>query len=267
MTNEQLATIIQGGNANELKPLLWEKVRPLLQVKARDGYSKYYTRCKQCGIELTDIYQECYGAFEEGLKAYKPESNLKFTSFLSYPLKNLFKRLLGYANQNETPLNTAISLETPLKCADDDLLLLLDTLQDEQATEFINRIESQNISEQVRTIIAELPDRPKRIIIAYYLEGMTLQAIAAELGISDSRVQQLKAQAMRTLRKSPQLKRIYTDFYQTRYHRHTYYQEWNPEKYYLKKYNKPPESYAREQEKQYKLYNKWKDEIIIEYYL
>ena len=104
MCNEELAQAIKQGQP-ELKPLLWEQVQKLLELKAQDCYCKYFSRCIKCGIDLTDIYQECYFVFEEALKAYNHESGYKFTTYLTYPLKNAFLRLLGYNNDNNTALN------------------------------------------------------------------------------------------------------------------------------------------------------------------
>lgn len=267
MTNEQLAALIKDGKT-EYKPLLYEQVQKLLEMKSRDCYCKYFSRCIKCGIDLTDIYQECYFVFEEGLKAYKPESGYKFTSFLSYPFKNMFMRLLGYNNDNNTALNESLSLEQPINSdIDSDIILLLETIADTKATEFIEKIDRLSIAEQVREIINALPDRPKRVIIAYYIENRTLKDIAAELQISESRIQQIRTQAERTLKKSPQLQQLYNDFYKSHYNNRPYYYDWNPERFYLKKYNKPPEEYGKHQQKQYEQYNKWLDKVTREYYL
>ena len=266
MCNEELAQAIKQGQP-ELKPLLWEQVQKLLELKAQDCYCKYFSRCIKCGIDLTDIYQECYFVFEEALKAYNHESGYKFTTYLTYPLKNAFLRLLGYNNDNNTALNDSISLEQPINSEiDSDIILLLETIADTAAAEFIEKIDRLSIAEQIREIINALPDRPKYMIIAYYLENKTLKEIAAELQLSESRIQQIRTQAERTLKKSPQLQQLYNDFYKSHYNNRPYYYDWNPERFYLKKYNKPPEEYGKQQ-KQYEQYKQWLDKVTREYYL
>ena len=264
--NEELAQAIKQGKA-ELKPLLWEQVQPLLLLKAKDCYCKFFTRCIKCGIELSDLEQECYFVFEEALKAYNHESGYKYTTYLTYPLKNAFMRLLGYNNDNNTALNESISLEQPITENNNDVILLLETIADTKATAFIEKIDRLSIAEQVREIINALPDRPKYIIIAYYLENKTLKEIAAALHLSESRIQQIRTQAERTLKKSPQLQQLYNDFYKSHYNNRPYYYDWNPERFYLKKYNKPPEEYGKQQPKQYEQYKQWLDKVTIEYYL
>lgn len=48
--------------------------------------------------------------------------------------------------------------------------------------------------------IAELPDRLRLVVVGYYLEQRPMTGIAAELGVTESRVSQLCAQALRMLR-------------------------------------------------------------------
>lgn len=52
----------------------------------------------------------------------------------------------------------------------------------------------------LRGALGELPERMKRIISLYYSEGKTQAEIGAELGVTESRVCQLRRQALRTLR-------------------------------------------------------------------
>lgn len=60
MTNEQLAVLAQDPNNKELVPVLWDKVKNLLYMKANSAYRQYKSIFTQCGIELSDIRQSCY---------------------------------------------------------------------------------------------------------------------------------------------------------------------------------------------------------------
>lgn len=55
MTNEMLAQFIQEGGNDELIPILWEKVRKLLYVKADRFYSLYKSACDGSGVDVWDI--------------------------------------------------------------------------------------------------------------------------------------------------------------------------------------------------------------------
>lgn len=89
MTNEQLAALAQQPENEELVPLLWEKVKPVLWLKAKQAYNARQSVFQQCGVELWDIRQSCYMVFLSALKGYKPETGIKFNSYLSYPFRTL----------------------------------------------------------------------------------------------------------------------------------------------------------------------------------
>ncbi|MDQ1287663.1 MAG: sigma-70 family polymerase sigma factor [Actinomycetota bacterium] len=48
----------------------------------------------------------------------------------------------------------------------------------------------------LRDAIAELPERPRRVVTGYYLENRQLSEIAEELGVTQSRVSQLRAEGL-----------------------------------------------------------------------
>lgn len=49
--------------------------------------------------------------------------------------------------------------------------------------------------------LGALPDRERRVIIGYFLEDRTSSQLAAELGVTESRVSQLRTHALATLRR------------------------------------------------------------------
>jgi RNA polymerase sigma factor for flagellar operon FliA len=56
------------------------------------------------------------------------------------------------------------------------------------------------VSTQLSVAIAELPQREARVLALYYVEEMTLKEIGVVLGLVESRVSQIRAAAVRTLR-------------------------------------------------------------------
>ena len=51
----------------------------------------------------------------------------------------------------------------------------------------------------IRQLLADLPERGKRVLIGYYLEGRTMRQIAESLGITEMRVSQLRRQLLAQL--------------------------------------------------------------------
>lgn len=189
MTNEQLAGFIQRGESDELIPILWERVRKLLYMKSEQIYRQYKDRFAQCGVEVWDLKQESYTAFLEAVKAYKSDSGLKFTSFLKYPFRNAVNELIGLRTSRtiNEPLNNSTSLNKPLDSSEDDVITLLDTLADDTALDFIERMETASVGETVRAVIETLQEQHRDVIKLRYFEGLTLkqsrELVAEALGI------------------------------------------------------------------------------------
>jgi RNA polymerase sigma factor for flagellar operon FliA len=62
--------------------------------------------------------------------------------------------------------------------------------------------EKQETEERVRTAIASLPERERKVVALYYYGEVTMKQIGAEIGVNESRVSQLHARAIRRLRDS-----------------------------------------------------------------
>ncbi len=63
-----------------------------------------------------------------------------------------------------------------------------------------DRIENEELVQLVTQRLAELPDQQKKILSMYYFEDMRLAEIAAVFGLTESRICQIHAQAVRSLR-------------------------------------------------------------------
>ena len=217
MTNEQLVTYIQQGS-KELITILWERVKNLCFMICGKYFAKYSEKFAACGVELCDLRQECYSAFLLAVKSYKADSELQFTSFLEYPIRNTAAELLGIRNTDRTnckPLDNAVSLDKPIEAADNDNMTLADVIPDTESTKAFERVLQEVADDHARAVLWEalekLTERERDVIVLIFFEGKTAQAIAAEWGVSAQRVGQIKGQAIHTLRKIPTLKVLYEE--------------------------------------------------------
>ncbi len=217
MTNEQLASFIQQDNS-ELIPILWERVKNLCFLICGKYFAKYSEKFAACGVELCDLRQECYSAFLLAVKSYKADSELQFTSFLEYPIRNTAAELLGIRNTDRTnckPLDNAVSLDKPIEAADNDNMTLADVIPDTESTKAFERVLQEVADDHARAVLWEalekLTERERDVIVLIFFEGKTAQSIAAEWGVSAQRVGQIKGQAIHTLRKIPTLKVLYEE--------------------------------------------------------
>ena len=66
--------------------------------------------------------------------------------------------------------------------------------------DFTTRFEERELREALDRAVGALPERERFVVSLYYVEDMTMREIAAVLTVSETRVSQLHAQAVRRLR-------------------------------------------------------------------
>lgn len=209
MTNEQLASYIQQGGNDELIPILWERIRNLMYMKSDKVYRAYKSDFVRCGVEIWDLKQSCYMAFLEAVRGYKPDKDLKFTSYLSYPFRNMVSGMIGIRTKvvcNE-PLNNCTSLDAPV--SDDENILLSDTLIDELAINVLDKLATECEYKILHEAVNALKPPINRIVSAYYFENKTYKQIGEEMGVSGSSVAQMCHKGLRKLRNCQELLELY----------------------------------------------------------
>ena len=77
---------------------------------------------------------------------------------------------------------------------------IIDTIQDEQLQNPLDRLVDKDIKEELQIALKRLPERERMIMVLYYHENMTLKEIGDTINVSESRVCQLHAQAIMKLK-------------------------------------------------------------------
>ena len=217
MTNEQLAELIGEGGNDELRPLLWEKMRKLYRMWTDKYYSSHKERCDLCGVSADDLRQEAYLSMLEAVKAYNSRTDEHkdslFTSYCLYPFKNHAAELIGMRTQrgrNEALNCIHSSLDEPLTDKDGDTSATIsDIIPDQEAEQPFRDVEQTDYCRFIRETVAEvLKDNPKEleVIERIYYNGETLSNIAADMEVSIERIRQIKNAALRELRKSKRMR-------------------------------------------------------------
>lgn len=200
LTNEQLAEFIQQG-AEDLKPVLWERVRRFLYDRTGRYFFRYNEYCTQNGLTEWDLKQQAYQAFEASFAGYNTEKGA-FTTYLSYMLKYKLKGLFS-----KDPLNKADSLDRPIVGADDEEYDKSpgDFFPDPSAVEAFEQVddeaERQYIVRTMRESIAQLSEPEQDIIKQHFYEQQTLRGISEQLGITYAKACTTKNNALKQLRK------------------------------------------------------------------
>lgn len=82
----------------------------------------------------------------------------------------------------------------------DEDLTLVDVLSDDSAVEPSEELETRELHTYLRDAVKLLPERQRLVIVGYFLDGRTSKELARFLGVTESRVSQLRSEALRNLK-------------------------------------------------------------------
>ena len=95
--------------------------------------------------------------------------------------------------------SVVLALEHEVSDATDEDLTLVDVLCDRSAVEPLEELETRELHAYLRDAVHLLPERHRLVIVGYFLEGRTSQELARFLGVTESRVSQLRSEALAML--------------------------------------------------------------------
>lgn len=83
---------------------------------------------------------------------------------------------------------------------EDEELTLVDVLADDHTLEPSEELESRELHSYLRDAVGLLPERHQIVIVGYFLEGKKSQDLAQLLGVTESRISQLRSEALAMLK-------------------------------------------------------------------
>ncbi len=216
-TNEQDAVSYQQGDKQALSRL-WERNRGFISGRCFQFYNNHLSQCAAHGAELDDLYQEAFLALVDAVKAFDPERGYKFLTWLSFPMKNRFAILLGWrGGAAPRPLDNCKSLDELV--GEEKQTPLGELIPDPQAEREFQGVEEQIYNQQLHDALeaamSVLPEQRRNVLHWRYYEGLTLQQIADKLHSDKSHPRQLQAKALRDLRSSRNLRKLYSFLHET----------------------------------------------------
>jgi len=93
-----------------------------------------------------------------------------------------------------------LALDHIVNAPDDENVSLIDVLADRTAVEPSEELESRELLGYLRDAVSLLPERQRLVIVGYFLEGSTSLELARLLDVTESRISQLRSEALETLR-------------------------------------------------------------------
>lgn len=96
--------------------------------------------------------------------------------------------------------SVVLALEHEVHDEGEDDLTLVDVLADPSALEPLEELEKRELHAYVRDAVQLLPERQRLVVVGYFLEGRTSQDLARFLGVTESRISQLRSEALEMLK-------------------------------------------------------------------
>ncbi len=96
--------------------------------------------------------------------------------------------------------SVVLALEHEVTDDTDEDLTLVDVLCDRSTLEPLEELESRELYSYLRDAVGLLPERHRLVIVGYFLEGRTSLDLARFLGVTESRVSQLRSEALAMLK-------------------------------------------------------------------
>ena len=89
---------------------------------------------------------------------------------------------------------------------------LLDLVQDTTAKDPQQAAEQADMQRIVREAVADLPDKQRDIVRAYYLDGRTMADLSALIGCGTEKAEQIKRIGVKALRRNKQLRLLWMEY-------------------------------------------------------
>ena len=96
--------------------------------------------------------------------------------------------------------SVVLAFDSLLGDSDDEELTLVDVLTDRSAVEPSEELESRELRAYLRDAVELLPERHRIIVIGYFIEERSSTELARFLGVTESRVSQMRTEALAMLR-------------------------------------------------------------------
>lgn len=199
-TNEELAAAVQAGSRDAINQL-WVQCYGFIRQHALRWARAWFERSD---FDADDLTQCGYIALCEAAKGYQAERGSNFLGYLLFYLKTEFAKCAGCRTkaQAAAPLNHAISLDAPAYKDDEGCTTIGDTIPYvETGFEAVeDAIYREQVARSVRAAVADLPDRQRMAIEAYYLDGKTYSDTGQALGVSGTRAEDITKDGLKKLR-------------------------------------------------------------------
>lgn len=195
MQYEALIKKIQGGDQAALEDL-WNQVKHFaITIVKRYSPTAF--------VDSDDLLQCAFLGMRSA--AYAHDGKYKILSLMAWMIRNECRHAL-YLDRRREP--DFVSYDAPIGEGSEDGSFL-DNLPDESLPDSTEALELEELRRDVQEAVRALPERQRAIVSQHYFEGLTLEDIAQNEGVTRERIRQIEENAMARLRKDPVLRTAY----------------------------------------------------------
>ncbi|ACL76189.1 RNA polymerase sigma factor [Ruminiclostridium cellulolyticum] len=199
MTNEELIPKAKQGDKQALQALYDNNIGIMHKLIFRYSVSKQ---------DRDDFLQECYFVLLNCVKAYKPEREILFISYLGNAIVWMILRKKGQMRkyENNVSLNSKVNNDT-------EDVEFIDMLQDSEAEKFVDDIELSFIQSEVQKILTETTDHPVRELIFENLgKQLSIRYLSKKYNLTERDIHNHINKARDRLKRNHKLRALAEDY-------------------------------------------------------
>lgn len=180
LSDEELVSKYQNGD-NDAADFLVCKYKNLVRMHSRPYFL--------VGADSDDLIQEAMIGLYKAIRDYKQDKGVAFMTFASLCInRQIITAVDSYNRQNNGPLNTYVSFDTPVADESDGDAVLSDVISSEEKlnpeTIFIAAEQASQFLTQIKNNLSKLESQ----IFELYRNGFSYAEMAYELGITTKTV-------------------------------------------------------------------------------
>lgn len=188
LTDEQLIEVYRNNNPQAIE-LLVQRYKPFVRTKIKSNFF--------IGADKEDLIQEGMIGLFKAICDYNPSKDASFKSFATICITRQISTAFKTATrQKHIPLNTSISLNSPIGSDGEENMTLMDTLKENENKNpemmMIDREEVEMLRKRMKQSLSHLEWK----VLSLYSQGKSYHEIAKEMNKSsksiDNALQRIK---------------------------------------------------------------------------
>ena len=214
MQNNVSLLAVRAKDDNGIMLELWESVEKFISRQAY-RYARNGLHNGTRLFDVDDLTQSGYFALIKAVDGYDPDSGMSFLSYLNFHLRRSFAEVSGHLGTKQRPEVDATSLDKDI-AYEDSTDTLVDLVPDSRTQyiydDLIDAVGVEQAYSELMDEVEKLPYKQRICVETCVCQGEQRNVAADMLGVSVSKVSQLKRRALQALTRSEAAQRLKAEF-------------------------------------------------------